>query len=104
MLTFLVGADWGRYIYIYYLFAIHIFVFVLVTTDETASGPVARNPVLQSAIAICLIFLYWTTWEIMHCESALVPGRLFIWEATAIAQWCLYPILESDDHQPIRRL
>ena len=80
--TFLIGADWGRYIY---LLNVHVFIFSVLTRGPASQVGPGRRP--TPLIAAAVLVLYGSTWRLKHYawegNSALVPGALFLLLRTA---------------------
>lgn len=74
--SFMVGADWGRYIH---LLTIHAFVLALLTR-EPAKSPAPSSP-RMAAVATCFVLLYGSMWQMKHFvvggRTALQPGAVF---------------------------
>jgi hypothetical protein len=79
LMTFAVGADWGRYIY---LFTCQLFVFfVIVSVPVILQPQKGRSAIWQSVIGCCLAMLYLSTWQLKHFRphgsNPLFPGKVF---------------------------
>ena len=77
--TFLLGADWGRYIHLWTMYA---FVFVLLVSSPIATQVAQQRDRASLAIAIVLVVVYSTTWRLKHYvwsgDSPFVPGAVFL--------------------------
>ena len=63
-LTFAVGADWGRYIYLFVCHAFMFFVMITAPIEFTKSS--GRKAVWNISLIGCLLLFYCTSWQLKH--------------------------------------
>jgi hypothetical protein len=89
MLTFVTGADWGRYIY---LFTCHAFIFfVLISEPVAVEKTLGRNAMWQAAVTGCLLIVFCGSWQLKHFRpygtDPLQPGWMFGTVETGSSGW-----------------